>query len=207
MIDMYGSELTSQNLNFIYFNLFENGDPLNGALTTQKSEFNTTATENMHSTADTMNQQVPTTGKLRKKPRILFSQSQVMELEKKFKEQKYLSASERDQMASKLNLTPTQVKIWFQNKRYKCKKQTLENRARPPPYDWLYQRQVPVLVHNGQTAGCLSYCGNRSGYMPSPSPGDLNYPAFYPESYNTQHYNTNYSATSSYPTSWQSFYK
>ena len=46
---------------------------------------------------------------IRKKPRILFSQSQVMELEKKFKEQKYLSASERDQIASKLNLTPTQV--------------------------------------------------------------------------------------------------
>lgn len=90
------------------------GDPLNGALTTPKSEFNTTATENMHSTADTMNQQVPTTGKLRKKPRILFSQSQVMELEKKFKEQKYLSASERDQMASKLNLTPTQVNCFLQ---------------------------------------------------------------------------------------------
>ena len=50
---------------------------------------------------------------IRKKPRILFSQSQVMELEKKFKEQKYLSASERDQIASKLNLTPTQVNAFF----------------------------------------------------------------------------------------------
>lgn len=45
----------------------------------------------------------------RKRPRILFSQSQVMELENKFKDQKYLSASERDQLASKLNLTSTQV--------------------------------------------------------------------------------------------------
>lgn len=56
----------------------------------------------------------PTMNKpIRKKPRILFSQSQVMELEKKFKEQKYLSASERDQIASKLNLTPTQVSVYF----------------------------------------------------------------------------------------------
>ena len=45
----------------------------------------------------------------RKRPRILFSQSQVMELENKYKDQKYLSASERDQLASKLNLTSTQV--------------------------------------------------------------------------------------------------
>ena len=66
----------------------------------------------MHSTSEAITQQVSAAGKtVRKKPRILFSQSQVMELEKKFKEQKYLSASERDQMASKLNLTPTQVRF------------------------------------------------------------------------------------------------
>jgi len=76
----------------------------------------------MHATSDQLVQQMhhqTNTKPIRKKPRILFSQSQVMELEKKFKEQKYLSASERDQMASKLSLTPTQVKKMFFLPRHK----------------------------------------------------------------------------------------
>nr|pir cardiac-specific homeobox protein Csx - mouse [Mus musculus] len=59
----------------------------------------------------------------RRKPRVLFSQAQVYELERRFKQQRYLSAPERDQLASVLKLTSTQVKIWFQNRRYKCKRQ------------------------------------------------------------------------------------
>ncbi|KAJ3643106.1 hypothetical protein Zmor_025838 [Zophobas morio] len=61
----------------------------------------------------------------KRKPRVLFSQAQVYELERRFKQQKYLSAPEREQMAQGLKLTPTQVKIWFQNRRYKSKRQTL----------------------------------------------------------------------------------
>ncbi|XP_072387440.1 uncharacterized protein [Diabrotica undecimpunctata] len=62
----------------------------------------------------------------KRKPRVLFSQAQVYELEQKFKQQKYLSAPEREQMALGLKLTPTQVKIWFQNRRYKSKRQKIE---------------------------------------------------------------------------------
>ncbi|XP_056633319.1 homeobox protein LOX10-like [Diorhabda sublineata] len=62
----------------------------------------------------------------KRKPRVLFSQAQVYELEQRFKQQKYLSAPEREQMAQGLKLTPTQVKIWFQNRRYKNKRQRLE---------------------------------------------------------------------------------
>lgn len=62
----------------------------------------------------------------KRKPRVLFSQAQVYELERRFKQQKYLSAPEREQMAQVLKLTPTQVKIWFQNRRYKCKRQKIE---------------------------------------------------------------------------------
>ncbi len=58
----------------------------------------------------------------KRKRRVLFSQAQVYELEKRFKLQKYLSAQEREHLANILNLTPTQVKIWFQNHRYKTKK-------------------------------------------------------------------------------------
>ena len=58
----------------------------------------------------------------RRKRRVLFSQAQVYELERRFKQQKYLSAPEREHLAQMINLTPTQVKIWFQNHRYKCKR-------------------------------------------------------------------------------------
>ncbi len=58
----------------------------------------------------------------RRKRRVLFTQAQVYELERRFKTQKYLSAPEREHLASVIGLTPTQVKIWFQNHRYKTKK-------------------------------------------------------------------------------------
>jgi len=58
----------------------------------------------------------------KRKRRILFTQAQVNELEKRFTRSRYLSAPERELLANGLNLTPTQVKIWFQNHRYKTKK-------------------------------------------------------------------------------------
>uniref|UniRef100_H3CZE6 NK2 homeobox 4b n=1 Tax=Tetraodon nigroviridis TaxID=99883 RepID=H3CZE6_TETNG len=59
----------------------------------------------------------------RRKRRVLFSQVQVYELERRFKQQKYLSAPEREHLAGLIHLTPNQVKIWFQNHRYKLKRQ------------------------------------------------------------------------------------
>ena len=58
----------------------------------------------------------------KKKRRVLFSKAQTYELERRFRQQRYLSAPEREHLASMLNLTPTQIKIWFQNHRYKTKK-------------------------------------------------------------------------------------
>lgn len=58
----------------------------------------------------------------KRKRRILFTQSQVLELEKRFNKSRYLSAPEREAIANGLSLTTTQVKIWFQNHRYKTKK-------------------------------------------------------------------------------------
>ncbi len=59
-----------------------------------------------------------------KKSRVLFSQWQVNELEKLFKKQKYVTSNERDLMAKRLKLHANQVKIWFQNRRYKIKKKS-----------------------------------------------------------------------------------
>ena len=44
----------------------------------------------------------------KKKRRVLFSKAQTYELERRFRQQRYLSAPEREHLASILNLTPTQ---------------------------------------------------------------------------------------------------
>ena len=53
-----------------------------------------------------------------RKARTAFSDSQLQNLEKSFEKQKYLSVQDRQELAAKLNLTDTQVKTWFQNRRY-----------------------------------------------------------------------------------------
>lgn len=55
-------------------------------------------------------------GKKRKR-RVLFNKHQTTELERRFRVARYLSLQDREQLAAQLNLTPTQVKIWFQNHR------------------------------------------------------------------------------------------
>ena len=47
----------------------------------------------------------------KKKRRVLFSKAQTYELERRFRQQRYLSAPEREHLANLLNLTPTQVQF------------------------------------------------------------------------------------------------
>lgn len=66
------------------------------------------------------------TGSANAKPRrarTAFTYEQLVTLENKFKTTRYLSVCERLNLALALNLTETQVKIWFQNRRTKWKKQ------------------------------------------------------------------------------------
>ncbi|UXI16574.1 cleavage and polyadenylation specificity factor [Sarcoptes scabiei] len=62
----------------------------------------------------------------KRKRRVLFSKAQTYELERRFRQQRYLSAPEREHLANIIRLTPTQVKIWFQNHRYKTKRANQE---------------------------------------------------------------------------------
>ncbi|CAG9535360.1 unnamed protein product [Cercopithifilaria johnstoni] len=58
----------------------------------------------------------------RRKARTVFSDQQLQGLENRFETQRYLSTPERIELATVLNLSETQVKTWFQNRRMKHKK-------------------------------------------------------------------------------------
>ncbi|RWS29752.1 homeobox protein-like protein [Leptotrombidium deliense] len=62
--------------------------------------------------------------KKQRKARTAFTDHQLQTLEKTFEQQKYLSVQDRMELAAKLNLTDTQVKTWYQNRRTKWKRQT-----------------------------------------------------------------------------------
>ncbi|XP_033328651.1 homeobox protein Nkx-2.3 [Megalopta genalis] len=91
----------------------------------------------------------------KRKPRVLFSQTQVYELEQRFKQQRYLSAPERELLAQTLKLTSTQVKIWFQNRRYKNKRARIEDAEKlqaqnVKSHQSLKKITVPVLIKDGK---------------------------------------------------------
>lgn len=52
-----------------------------------------------------------------RKARTAFTDHQLAQLERSFERQKYLSVQDRMELAASLNLTDTQVKTWYQNRR------------------------------------------------------------------------------------------
>lgn len=86
----------------------------------------------------------------KRKRRVLFSKAQTYELERRFRQQRYLSAPEREHLASIIRLTPVQVKIWFQNHRYKLKRSRQEKGLDLNPLPSPRRVAVPVLVRDGK---------------------------------------------------------
>lgn len=99
----------------------------------------------------------------KKRSRAAFSHAQVFELERRFAQQRYLSGPERSELAKNLRLTETQVKIWFQNRRYKTKRKQIQqheaavlNATKRVPVQVLVREDGSyghMLVGNGQLAG------------------------------------------------------
>ena len=58
-----------------------------------------------------------------KRNRTVFTNEQLDALEQVFATSKYLVGTERTALAAKLSLNETQVKVWFQNRRIKYRKQ------------------------------------------------------------------------------------
>ncbi|KAI1886965.1 hypothetical protein AGOR_G00201190 [Albula goreensis] len=100
----------------------------------------------------------------KKKTRTVFSRSQVFQLESTFDMKRYLSSSERAGLAASLHLTETQVKIWFQNRRNKWKRQLAAELEAANLSHAAAQRivRVPILYHENSA----SDTGNSTGNVP-----------------------------------------
>ncbi|NP_001081954.1 homeobox protein vex1 [Xenopus laevis] len=61
--------------------------------------------------------------------RTKFSPEQLEELERSFKENRYIGSSEKRRLSKVLKLSETQIKTWFQNRRMKFKRQTQDARV------------------------------------------------------------------------------
>ncbi|XP_035255630.1 NK3 homeobox 3 [Anguilla anguilla] len=87
----------------------------------------------------------------KKRSRAAFSHTQVYELERRFNLQRYLSGPERADLAEALKLTETQVKIWFQNRRYKTKRRQMAAELATSATPAMAKKvAVKVLVRNDQ---------------------------------------------------------
>ncbi|TKC41159.1 homeobox protein BarH-like 2 [Monodon monoceros] len=89
------------------------------------------AGENHSSSESETEQPVPRQKKPRRS-RTIFTELQLMGLEKKFQKQKYLSTPDRLDLAQSLGLTQLQVKTWYQNRRMKWKKMVLKGGQEAP---------------------------------------------------------------------------
>lgn len=67
--------------------------------------------------------------KQQRRLRTVFTKVQLRELENVFNEKQYLVGVERCRMAEYLQLTEDQVKVWFQNRRIKWRKQNLNRKV------------------------------------------------------------------------------
>ncbi|XP_063972609.1 homeobox protein B-H1 [Diachasmimorpha longicaudata] len=93
--------------------------------------------------------------KKQRKARTAFTDHQLQTLEKSFERQKYLSVQDRMELAAKLQLTDTQVKTWYQNRRTKWKRQTIVS--------------FEILAEAGGYVAFQSMYGNRTGVPAQPS--------------------------------------
>ncbi|RVE41588.1 hypothetical protein evm_013764 [Chilo suppressalis] len=75
-------------------------------------------------TQSTCEMKLCTRQKKPKRRRTAFTTDQVLEMEYYFRKKKYVTAQERHKLAKEMNLNERNIKVWFQNRRMKDKKES-----------------------------------------------------------------------------------